>query len=107
MHIMGFHFEIPSGCVTTFVTMSMLLFMILYDKILEGIFTIFTSNPRGITILQMMGIGLAIHVLAIVVASITEIQRIRVVKTHMLQGNEKAIALSLFLSCFLSFCLWE
>ena len=92
MHIMGFHFEIPSGCVTTFVTMSMLLFMILYDRILVGIFTIFAGNPRGIKILQRMGIRMAIHVLVMVVASITEIQSIKVVKTNRLQGNEKAVS---------------
>jgi len=38
-----------------------------------------------------MGIGLAIHVLVMGVASITEIQRISVVKAHRLQGNQKAV----------------
>jgi len=89
---MGSHFEIPPGCVTSFVTMSMLVFIVVYDRILVGIFRRFTGNPRGITILQRMGIGLAIHVLVMVVASITEIHRIRVVKVHRLQGNEKAVA---------------
>nr|AQX43153.1 NPF family transporter [Pinus pinaster] len=88
---LGSHFEIPPGCVTAFVTMSMLVFTVIYDRVLVGILRRFTGNPRGITILQRMGIGLAIHVLVMGVASITEIQRIRVVKVHRLQGNQKAV----------------
>jgi peptide/histidine transporter 3/4 len=89
---MGSHFEIPAGSVTSFVTMSFLIFLVVYDRILVKTFRKFTGNRRGITILQRIGIGLAIHTLVMVVATITEIKRIRVVKAHGLEGNPKAVA---------------
>lgn len=88
----GSHFQILPGSVTALVTISLLVFLVVYDRIIVKIFRRITGNPRGITILQRIGIGLGIHVLVMVVASITEIQRIRVVKAHGLQGNEKAVA---------------
>uniref|UniRef100_A0A0D6QRN7 Major facilitator superfamily (MFS) profile domain-containing protein n=1 Tax=Araucaria cunninghamii TaxID=56994 RepID=A0A0D6QRN7_ARACU len=88
---MGPHFEIPSGCLTSFVTMSMLVSIAVYDRVLVKIFAKFTGNPRGITILQRLGIGLVIHIMITVTATVTEYGRIRVVKEHGLEGYPKAI----------------
>ncbi|KAH9309421.1 hypothetical protein KI387_037332 [Taxus chinensis] len=89
---MGSHFKIPSGSLTAFVTMSMLVTIVVYDRVLVKLFRRFTGNSRGITILQRMGIGLVIHVIIMVVAAIIEEQRIRVVKAHGLEGDGKAVA---------------
>ncbi|KAH9309405.1 hypothetical protein KI387_037316 [Taxus chinensis] len=89
---MGSHFEIPPGCLTSFVTMSMLVSIVVYDRVLVKLFRKITGNPRGITILQRMGIGLVIHVIIMAVAYITEVKRIHVVKEEGLEGEEKAIA---------------
>lgn len=89
---MGPHFEIPAGSVTSFVSISLLVFLVLYDRILVRTLRRFTGNPRGITILQRIGTGLTIHILVMVVATIAEIKRIRVVKEHGLQGNPRAVA---------------
>jgi len=89
---MGSHFEIPPGSLTAFIAMSMVVSIVVYDRILVRIFRRFTGNPRGITMLQRMGIGMAINVLTMAVASITDMKRISVVKTRGLEGNEKAVA---------------
>ena len=89
---MGRHFEIPAGSLTTFFALSLLVSVIVYDKVVVRILRRFTGNPRGITILQRMGIGMAIQVLTMAVASITDMKRISVVKAQGLQGNEKAVA---------------
>ncbi|XP_057872197.1 protein NRT1/ PTR FAMILY 5.2 isoform X2 [Cryptomeria japonica] len=89
---MGPHFDIPPACLTSFVTMSMLVSIVVYDRFLVKIFRKYTGNPRGITILQRLGIGLVIHVIIMVVASVTEMKRINVVKEHQLEGDSKAIA---------------
>ncbi|GLJ48634.1 hypothetical protein SUGI_1026040 [Cryptomeria japonica] len=89
---MGPHFSIPPACLTLFVTISMLFFIVFYDRVLVNLLKKFTGNPRGITILQRMGIGLIIHVITMVVASIIEIKRINIVKEHHLEGDPEAIA---------------
>ncbi|GLJ37739.1 hypothetical protein SUGI_0766780 [Cryptomeria japonica] len=89
---MGPHFEIPSGSLTAFVTMSMLVSIVIYERILVKLFRKFTGNPRGITILQRMGIGLVMDVILMAVAAITEQQRIKIVKEHGLEGHPKAVA---------------
>ena len=40
----------------------------------------FTKNPRGITLLHRIGIGLIIHIVIMVIASLTERYRLRVAK---------------------------
>eukprot|EP01018_Ginkgo_biloba_P022350 Gb_24311 [translate_table: standard] len=87
----GPNFEIPTASVTTFATISLLISMVLYDRFLIPIFRRFTGNPRGITILQRMGIGLVIHIVIMVVAMTTEIKRLNVVKDHGLAGNRNAV----------------
>ncbi|KAH9309404.1 hypothetical protein KI387_037315 [Taxus chinensis] len=95
---MGPHFKIPSGCLTSFVTMSMLVSIVVYDRVLVKLFRRATGNPRGITILQRIGIGLVVDVTLMVVAAITEHHRITVVKAQGLQGDSKAVApLSVFI----------
>lgn len=89
---MGSHFEIPTGSLTTFIAMSMVVSIVAYERILVRIFRRFTGNPRGITMLQRMGIGMAINVLTMAVASIPDMKQISVVKARGLEGNEKAVA---------------
>lgn len=89
---MGHHFQIPAGSLTTFFALSMLLTVIFYDRVLVKIFRRFTGNPRGITILQRIGIGLFIHMITMAVASITDVKRISYVKAHGLEDHAKAIS---------------
>ncbi|MBA0821981.1 hypothetical protein Goarm_018804 [Gossypium armourianum] len=55
---MGPHFEIPAACLTAFVTIFMLISIPVYDRIFVPTVRRYTKNPRGITLLQRMGIGL-------------------------------------------------
>jgi len=89
---MGSHFEIPPGSLASFHIVSMLVTIVVYDRVLVRIFRRFTGNPRGITILRRIGIGMVFHIVTMVVASVTEMKRIRFVKAHGIEGNEKAIA---------------
>lgn len=89
---MGPHFQIPAGSLTSFFALSMVVSIVIYDKVLVRIFRRFTGNPRGITILQRMGIGMFIHMLSMAVASAIDVKRINVVKAHGLEGDRKAVS---------------
>ncbi|KAL8227381.1 hypothetical protein R6Q57_017213 [Mikania cordata] len=88
-------FEIPPASLAGFVTMSMLISVVLYDRFFVRIMAKWTKNPRGITLLQRMGTGMVIHIIIMVVASLTDRYRLRVAKDHGVVGN-KQVPLSIF-----------
>ena len=66
------NFSIPPASISAFVTVSLLVSIVLYDRVFVKIARKFTGNPRGITLLQRMGTGLIFHMLVMTVASFTE-----------------------------------
>lgn len=90
-------FKIPPASLAGFVTISMLISVVLYDRFFVRIMQKWTKNPRGITLLQRMGIGLAIHILIMIVASLTEKYRLSVAKEHGLVENGGQVPLTIFI----------
>ncbi|KAF9620178.1 hypothetical protein IFM89_010913 [Coptis chinensis] len=56
-----------------------------------------TKNPRGITLLQRMGMGFIFHILVMVTASLTEMRRLGVAKDHGVMVNGGRVPLSIFI----------
>ena len=71
-------FTIPPGSLHTFITISMLITVVLYDRLFIKIARKWTKNPRGISLLQRMGTGMAIHIALMAIASFVERHRLRV-----------------------------
>ncbi|KZV34012.1 hypothetical protein F511_02785 [Dorcoceras hygrometricum] len=91
------NFKIPPASLAGFVTISMLVSVVLYDRYFVKVLQRLTKNPRGITLLQRMGIGMLIHVVIMVVASLTERHRIQVAKDNGLVASGKQVPLSIFI----------
>ncbi|GJV59252.1 NRT1/ PTR family 5.2-like protein [Tanacetum coccineum] len=89
-------FEIPPASLAGFVTLSMLISVVLYDRYFVTIMAKWTKNPRGISLLQRMGTGMVIHILIMVVASLTDRYRLSVAKDHGVVESGKQIPLSIF-----------
>ncbi|CAH1417811.1 unnamed protein product [Lactuca virosa] len=94
---MGPHFEIPPACLSVFVTIFLLISIILYDRFFVPTIRKYTKNPRGITLLQRMTIGLVLHVFIMIIASVVERKRLSVAKDHGLIGNDQVVPLSIFI----------
>ncbi|XP_062167182.1 protein NRT1/ PTR FAMILY 5.2-like [Alnus glutinosa] len=90
-------FKIPPASLAAFVTISMLISVMLYDRFFVKIMKRWTKNPRGITLLQRMGVGLVIHIMIMIIASLTERYRLRVAKEHGLVENEGQVPLTIFI----------
>ncbi|GLT99313.1 hypothetical protein SLE2022_167570 [Rubroshorea leprosula] len=90
-------FEIPPASLAGFVTLSMLTCVVLYDRFFVAIMQRLTKNPRGITLLQRMGIGMVFHIIIMLVASFTERYRLKVAREHGLVENGDQIPLSIFI----------
>ena len=94
---LGPHFKIPPACLIVFVTISWLISLIVYDRFLVPTIRRYTPNPRGITMLQRMGIGLILLILAMVLASFVERKRLDVARVNDInaRGND-TVPLTIF-----------
>ncbi|KAL7209863.1 hypothetical protein ACSBR1_031433 [Camellia fascicularis] len=89
-------FSIPPASLAGFITLSMLVCVVIYDRYFVKLMRKWTKNPRGITLLQRMGIGLIFHVFIMLIASLTERYRLSVAKKHNVVENGRQVPLSIF-----------
>ncbi|XP_047317326.1 protein NRT1/ PTR FAMILY 5.2-like [Impatiens glandulifera] len=91
------NFNVPPASLAGFVTLSMLICVVLYDQFFVKLARKITKNPRGITLLQRMGIGLLIHIIIMTIASLTEMYRLQVAKDHGLVKTGGQVPRSIFI----------
>ncbi|XP_019250298.1 PREDICTED: protein NRT1/ PTR FAMILY 5.2-like [Nicotiana attenuata] len=92
----GPNFEIPPASLTVFITISMLVTLVVYDRVMVPILRKYTKNPRGITLLQRLGIGLVLHIIVMLIASFVERKRLSVAREHGITGKKQIVPLSIF-----------
>nr|XP_029143595.1 protein NRT1/ PTR FAMILY 5.2-like [Arachis hypogaea] len=93
----GPNFKIPPACLTAFINIFMLLSVVTYDRVLVPLVRRYTKNPRGITLLQRLGIGLVIHIVIMITACLAEKKRLSVARQHNLLGQHDILPLSIFI----------
>ncbi|KAK8988129.1 hypothetical protein V6N11_065727 [Hibiscus sabdariffa] len=91
------NFEIPPASLAAFVTISMLICVTLYDRLFIPVIRKWTKNPRGITLLQRMGVGLVLHIIIMAIASFTERYRLSVARQHGLVEHGGQLPLTIFI----------
>ncbi|XP_077239171.1 major facilitator superfamily protein isoform X2 [Tasmannia lanceolata] len=89
-------FQIPSASLGSFVTLSMLLVVPLYDRCLVPFMRRKSGNPRGITLLQRLGIGFGLQLLVTVVGYIVELKRMHVIRENGIVGGKETVPMSIF-----------
>ncbi|RWR77839.1 protein NRT1/ PTR FAMILY 7.2 isoform X4 [Cinnamomum micranthum f. kanehirae] len=78
-----FTFHIPPASMSAFDILSVAIFIPVYRQFLVPIAARFSHNPKGITELQRMGVGLVVAMLAMVAAGVVELERLeRVTGAH-------------------------
>ncbi|XWS53772.1 hypothetical protein CRYUN_Cryun10bG0029000 [Craigia yunnanensis] len=87
----------PLASLAGFVTISMLVCVVLYDRFFVPIMKKWTKNPRGITLLQRMGIGLAFHIIIMMIAALIERHRLNVAREHGLVESGEQFPLTIFI----------
>ncbi|WCJ24089.1 Major facilitator superfamily protein [Euphorbia peplus] len=91
------NFRIPPASLSGFVTLAMLISVVLYDRFFVPIMKKWTKNPRGVTLLQRMGIGMVFHIVIMIIASLTERYRLNVAKEHDLVESGGQIPLTILI----------
>ncbi|XWS76212.1 hypothetical protein CRYUN_Cryun01aG0156400 [Craigia yunnanensis] len=94
---MGPHFEIPPACLTAFVTVFMLISIAIYDRYFVPTVRRYTKNPRGITLLQRMGIGLMLQIIIMIIACFAERKKLSVAREHQKFDQNDTVPLSIFI----------
>ncbi|KAG6416220.1 hypothetical protein SASPL_123645 [Salvia splendens] len=90
-------FKIPPASLNAFVTLFMLVTIVLYDRLLVPLIRKYTNNPRGLTLLQRMGIGLVLHIIIMATASLAERHRLSVAHRNGITGKDEIVPLSIFI----------
>lgn len=89
-------FTIPAASLSTFDVISVIFWVPVYDRILVPIARKFTSNERGFTELQRMGIGLFLSIFCMAAAAVVEIKRLQLARDLGLVDEAVAVPLSIF-----------
>ncbi|KAG8637952.1 protein NRT1/ PTR FAMILY 5.8 [Manihot esculenta] len=89
----GSDFKIPPATLQSAITVSIILLMPLYDTILIPITRIITRDEKGINVMQRMGIGMVLSIIAMVIAALVETKRLEMSKKL---PHSETVPLSIF-----------
>ncbi|KAF9617144.1 hypothetical protein IFM89_034295 [Coptis chinensis] len=94
MHTRINSFHIPPASMTVFDIVSISTFIVFYDQIIRPYYRKVTrnNNPKGLSELQRMGIGLVFAIVAMIAAGVVEQQR----RKYAIEGGEELSSLSIF-----------
>ncbi|XP_024985315.1 protein NRT1/ PTR FAMILY 7.1 [Cynara cardunculus var. scolymus] len=71
------NFHLPAASMSIFDILSVLVCTLIYRKVLVPLAGKLSGNPKGLTELQRMGIGLIIGLLSMIAAGVTEVERLK------------------------------
>ncbi|CAH8334465.1 unnamed protein product [Eruca vesicaria subsp. sativa] len=72
----GSSFKIPPATLQSTITLSIILLMPLYEKILIPVTKRIKNNGQGISVMERMGVGMFLSIIAIVIAALVERKRL-------------------------------
>ncbi|KAI3890714.1 hypothetical protein MKW92_049015 [Papaver armeniacum] len=74
----GNSFMIPPATLQSAINVSIILLMPLYDKIVTPVYRIISGSDKGISVMQRMGFGMLLSVIAMSIAAIVETKRLEI-----------------------------
>ncbi|XP_020274494.1 protein NRT1/ PTR FAMILY 8.1-like [Asparagus officinalis] len=93
---MGPHFSIPAASLSIFDTISVIVWVPIYDRLIVPMARKFTGQERGFTQLTRMGIGLVISMFAMLAAGVLELVRLRIIARDNLYDTKDYLPMSIF-----------
>ncbi|KAF1871804.1 hypothetical protein Lal_00020599 [Lupinus albus] len=93
---LGPNFHIPAASLWSIVVITMLISLPIYDHYFIPFMRQRTGNHRGITLLQRVGAGIAIQIIAIAITCAVEMHRMHVIRMQHVVGPEEIVPMSIF-----------
>lgn len=87
----GPNFQIPAASFQVFTGITILISVLLYEKLFVPIARRITGHSSGITILQRIGFGLFLSIITMVVAASVEARRVGIARKHGLTDSPKSV----------------
>ncbi|KAK3166097.1 hypothetical protein QOZ80_1AG0041410 [Eleusine coracana subsp. coracana] len=87
----GARFKVPPAALQTFISVSIVVFIPVYDRLFVPLARRYTGRPTGITMLQRIGSGLALALVAVALSALVEMRRLRVARDAGLVSTPKAM----------------
>ncbi|XP_020688805.1 protein NRT1/ PTR FAMILY 5.10-like [Dendrobium catenatum] len=85
----GSSFQVPPAALQSFISITIVAFIPIYDRILVPISRKFSRIPTGITQLQRIGIGMILSIISMAIAAIVEVRRLKTAKEYGLIDQPK------------------
>ncbi|KAJ0110721.1 hypothetical protein Patl1_02668 [Pistacia atlantica] len=92
----GSKFKIPPATLQSTITVSIILLMPLYDTVLIPFTQMITRNEKGINVMQRMGVGMFLSIIAMTIAAIVETKRLELSKQMGKMSESEMVPLSIF-----------
>jgi len=73
-------FYVPPASLQSIISLSIVLFIPIYDRIIVPVARAFTGKPSGITMLQRIGTGMLLSAISMVIAAFVEMKRLKVAR---------------------------
>ncbi|XP_021288363.1 protein NRT1/ PTR FAMILY 5.10-like [Herrania umbratica] len=83
-------FKIPAASLQALTSITILVFIPIYDRIFVPIARTFTGEPTGITMLQRIGTGIFLSAICMLVAAVIETERLEIAKINGLVDEPNA-----------------
>ncbi|KAJ4826440.1 hypothetical protein Tsubulata_013633 [Turnera subulata] len=93
----GSSLKIPPATLQSAITLSIILLMPLYDTMLIPFTRRITGEEKGISVMQRMGIGMVLSIIAMVIAALVEKRRLELIhKLEVVEPHMETVPLSIF-----------
>nr|CAB3478968.1 unnamed protein product [Digitaria exilis] len=83
----GARFKVPPAALQTFISVSIVVFIPAYDRLFVPLARRYTGRPTGITMLQRIGAGLALSLVAVAMSALVEMKRLAVARDAGMATN--------------------
>lgn len=93
----GSSFKVPPAALQSFISVSIVALVPIYDRIFVPVSRKFSGIPTGITQLQRIGIGMIFSVISMALAALVEVKRLKTAKDYgLIDQPTTAIPMSLW-----------
>ncbi|AES74588.2 putative proton-dependent oligopeptide transporter family, major facilitator superfamily [Medicago truncatula] len=82
----GSNFKIPPATLQSAITLSIILLMPLYNRIFIPFAQLITRQEKGINVMQRMGIGMVLSIIAMIIAALVEMKRLAIGRQMRSEG---------------------
>ncbi|KAG2303615.1 hypothetical protein Bca4012_062353 [Brassica carinata] len=90
-------YKISPATLQSFISLSIVIFIPVYDRVLIPVARSFTHKPGGITMLQRIGTGIFLSFLAMVIAALVEMKRLKTAADYgLIDSPEVTVPMSVW-----------